>query len=524
MLCGSIRIACDGTVIGRFAMRPDMNAVEQEVLKNIVPTPEARASIKERADRLKSRVETYVASHGIDAEAFFAGSYSKDTYLSDPDIDLFLLFPPEVSVEDMHRIGLETGEAILDGAVRKYSEHPYTNGTFEGLDVDLVPCFHVDSTEHMKSSVDRTPFHTKFIKERLDADGCNQVRLLKRFMKGIGAYGAERDARGFSGYLCEILVVRFGSFDGVLRAAARWRAGTIVEVAGKGPKFDAPLVAYDPVDNRRNAAAAVHVDTLALFITAAREYLEGPRTEFFFPHPKEPASRERLRDLSASHGTRLVSAVFPKPKGLIDDNLQAQLWKTRYAIQGALEDRGFPVIRAAHSMTGGKMTVVLELETDVLPRTHKHAGPPAWVDSGPFLEKWKDNRYGEPFIEDGRWRVMAPRQYTEAGPMLMAEAERSGIGKDLDTSAMRIMRHDETLSYADPVLLTSLLDPSLPWRNRHPPTARRCADLVPNIYQRDHDGGMWACGLTWLYLRLWEPSIPVQIRAGPPVDSVPSGR
>ena len=441
-----------------------MNALEQEILDRIVPTPEVRASIKERADRLKSIVEAYVADHGIDVEAFYAGSYSKNTYLSDPDLDLFLLFPPEVSAKDMQRIGLKAGEDILHG-IRKFSEHPYTHGVFEGLEVDMVPCFRIDSTEHMKSSVDRTPFHTRFIRSVLDDAGCDQVRLLKKFMKGIGAYGAERDSRGFSGYLCELLIVKYGSFDGVIDAARRWREGTVVEISGKGPAFDAPLTVYDPVDNGRNVAAAVHVDTLALFVTAARAYSADPREEFFFPKRREPSPRERLIAMSGSHGTRLVSAVFQKPD-LLDDNLQAQLWRTQYTLRDLLEDNGFPVIRAVHSMTETELTVVLELETDVLPRTRKHIGPPAWVDSAPFMAKWKDNQYGAPFIEDGRWKVMAPRRYTEAGPLLMAEAKTAGIGKDMDADSMRIMRHEETLSVADPALLTALMDPRFPWEDR----------------------------------------------------------
>ena len=218
-----------------------MNAVEEEVLRRIVPSPEVVASIKDRADRLKEMVESYVASHGIDAEARFTGSYSKNTYLSDPDLDLFLLFPPETDPEDLKRIGLKAGEDILHG-MRMYSDHPYTRGVFEGLDVDMVPCFHIDSTEHMKSAVDRTPFHTAFVKSRLDDDGCNQVRLLKKFMKGIGAYGAEQDSRGFSGYLCEILVVKYRTFDNVLRAASKWRNGTVIDVNGKGPKMSSALV------------------------------------------------------------------------------------------------------------------------------------------------------------------------------------------------------------------------------------------------------------------------------------------
>ena len=343
-----------------------MNAVEEEVLKRIVPSPEVVASIKDRADRLKEMVESYVASHGIDAEARFTGSYSKNTYLSDPDLDLFLLFPPETDPEDLKRIGLKAGEDILHG-MRMYSDHPYTRGVFEGLDVDMVPCFHIDSTEHMKSAVDRTPFHTAFVKSRLDDDGCNQVRLLKKFMKGIGAYGAEQDSRGFSGYLCEILVVKYRTFDNVLRAASKWRNGTVIDVNGKGPKMSSALVIYDPVDNKRNAASAVHVDTLSLFITAAREYLEEPRMEFFFPNRREPLSRIRLTEAAEAHGTELISVTFDKPSGMIDDNLQSQLWKTQYALQKKLDEHSFNVIRAVHEM-GGLQRIPRQMERQPLRR------------------------------------------------------------------------------------------------------------------------------------------------------------
>ena len=108
--------------------------LEDVVLERIVPSPETVASIQERADRLKALVEDYVASHGITAEARFAGSFSKNTFLADPDLDLFLMFPPEVSPEDLRRIGLQAGEDILHGE-RMFSDHPYTRGVFEGIEV-----------------------------------------------------------------------------------------------------------------------------------------------------------------------------------------------------------------------------------------------------------------------------------------------------------------------------------------------------------------------------------------------------
>jgi tRNA adenylyltransferase (EC 2.7.7.25) len=44
----------------------------------------------------------------------------------------------------------------------------------------------------------------------------DEVRLLKKFMKGIGVYGAEIKVKGFSGYVAELLVYFYDSFRNVL--------------------------------------------------------------------------------------------------------------------------------------------------------------------------------------------------------------------------------------------------------------------------------------------------------------------
>ena len=436
--------------------------LEDAVLERIVPSPDTVASIRERAARLKAMVEDYIAAHGIEVEARYAGSFSKGTFLSNPDLDLFLLFPESVSEEDLKRIGLQAGEDILHG-IRMYSDHPYTRGNFEGLDVDMVPCYRLSDTSHLKSAVDRTPFHTAFIISHLDDAGKDQVRLLKKFMKGIGAYGAEQDSRGFSGYLCELLIVKFGTLRGLLEAASRWREGTTFPIEGPaGPRMESALVVYDPVDPRRNVASAVHADTLALFIHAAREYLREPRMEFFFPNPRRPMSREELAKLLGTHGSRLVSVSFSRPEA-IEDNLQSQLWKTQTALGRRLDEHGFGVLRAVHSMDDERMAVVFELERDTLPRVHKHRGPPVWANPGSFMDKWRGSECGDPFIEDGCWTVVAPRHYITAVEMIEGEATRLGAGRELDTGTISVMDSDRSLEDADPLLLTSLLDPKLPW-------------------------------------------------------------
>ena len=111
----------------------------------------------------------------------------------------------------------------------------------------------IDSTEHLISAVDRTPFHTRYVKEHLKEDQKNDVRLLKQFMKGIGTYGAEARTRGFSGYLLELLVLRYGTFKDVISAMAGWTNGTVLSLERAGAKrFNDPLVFFDPVDPSRN--------------------------------------------------------------------------------------------------------------------------------------------------------------------------------------------------------------------------------------------------------------------------------
>ena len=257
-------------------------------------------------------------------------------------------------------------------------------------------------------------------------------------------------------------MVRFGTFRGVLEAACHWRNGTTIAIKGMGPEITSPLVVYDPVDPRRNVASAVHLDTLSTFIVAANSYLAEPREEFFFPRKRGPLTADGLRGLTDRHGTRIVSAVFDRPDA-IEDNLFSQLWKTQIAFAKKLDDFGFTVLRGVHEMDDGSMTVAFEVERDTLPRTFKHEGPPVWVNSASFLSKWKGSPFGDPFIEDGRWMVVSERQYVDAKDMLEHEASMAGIGKELDLGTMRVMDHEASLSGIDPLLLTELLDPRMPW-------------------------------------------------------------
>ena len=166
--------------------------------------------------------------------------------------------------------------SFTDQFHEKYAEHPYINATIDDVDVDLVPCYNVDSATRIQSAVDRTPFHTRYITDKINGL-IDDVLLLKQFTKAGGIYGSDQMTEGFSGYLCELLVLHYGGFTPLIQAAASWRPGIVIDIENHAAKkFEEPLVVIDPVDPKRNVAAAVSLDRMAGFVELARGYEEKP--------------------------------------------------------------------------------------------------------------------------------------------------------------------------------------------------------------------------------------------------------
>ena len=439
--------------------------LEEDILKEIKPTPEECEEILAKAERLQKLTDSYIREHGLKAEARFVGSVGKGTYLRDPDIDLFLLFSEDVPREVMEKQGIKAGQDLV-GGVMMFAEHPYTSGKFEGLDVDMVPCYAVESATAIKTAVDRTPFHAEYIKSHTDEALRDEIRLMKRFMKGIGAYGAEPDVRGFSGYLCEIMTIKYGGFLWTIRRASKWKPGTTVFLEEKGDPMKGALIFYDPVDPHRNVASAVHEDTLCKFVAACNAYLRSPDRRFFFPEKRVPPSRDELMRIWNGRGTGLVSVSFKRPD-ILPENLHAQVWKSQYGLEKKLNGYEFDVLRAEHCEDENEVHIVFELSSFTLPKLHLHDGPPIHVETAEgFLERWKDSEYGKPFISEGRWRVVCEQPFANAASMIISEAHHAGLGKDLAVSSMTVRSQESVIETMDSVMLAQLFDPQMPWENR----------------------------------------------------------
>ncbi|MCK4717383.1 MAG: CCA tRNA nucleotidyltransferase, partial [Thermoplasmata archaeon] len=336
------------------------------------------------------------------------------------------------------------------------------------FEVDLVPCYKLASPSERMSAVDRTPFHTHYIIEHLSEEGRREVLLLKCFMKGVGVYGAEASIGGFSGYLCELLILRYGSFHGVLEAALTWKPGLVLALDDTPPKrFSEPLAFVDPVDANRNVAAAVTKQVMAFFSHASSVYRSSPKEEFFFPNTPTPmASKEAVR-LFEERGSFPLLVTAPRPK-MVEDVLYPQFLKFHRVLVERCGDEGFPVISSFAEATEDRLYLLLELEKGTRPRVYIHLGPPVWSEhSSRFLEKWEEKGMGGPYIKDGHWVVAAERSMVETADVVLDGLARWGIGKDLGEIAVSggfsVQGGKEAVASMDPALLALALDKRPPW-------------------------------------------------------------
>ncbi len=386
-----------------------IQAILSEVLSRVKPSDEEIKHIMSVARRVVSRIKR---RKGKFVDVVIAGSAARGTNLrGSSDVDIFILYPKNVPRDVMETEALEIGKSLSQHFELRYAEHPYVTIFVEGVEIDVVPAYAIDVGEPIISATDRTPLHQRYVSERLDDRKRDEVRLLKAFLRGIGVYGAEIKTEGFSGYLCELLIIYYGSFLNVLRAASRWKPQVVIDLEGHaGVKFEEPLVVVDPVDPRRNVASPVSVQSLATFVAASREFLEHPSIDFFFPEDY-PLAPIHLKKTMLQRNTTYLFVLAPYPAGVSPDIVWGEIKRFSKYIRRRMEEQGYEVMNSAVWTDEVKDIVFLvEIGGGHTASVIKKRGPPVfdYENSKRFLEKHRSDFFG-PYIEGDRWYVDVPR-------------------------------------------------------------------------------------------------------------------
>jgi tRNA nucleotidyltransferase (CCA-adding enzyme) len=322
--------------------------------------------------------------------------------------------------------------------IERYAEHPFLEFHVEDVRVNIVPCYDVKPGE-WKSATDRTPYHTEFMQKHLTPELRLEARLLKKFTKGIGTYGAEIKIGGFSGMLIDTLVVCYHSFMETIKRASSWTNGTLLEigkregtVSAKDRDANVALVVIDPVDPNRNLAAALRPDKLWSFVAAGRQFLRNPGLWYFFPPMFKPRTRQQFaKRIDAT--SREVFAITFKHPALVPDVLWGQLMKLERSLRDTMVREDFnPYRSVVWSDEKKESAILVEANRTILPAVKLQKGPPVskGEDSMSFLEKHLNARdtVRGPWIEGDRWMVERKRGISSVEELVKAAVREEAYG------------------------------------------------------------------------------------------------
>lgn len=421
-----------------------MRNVLEEAKKIAIPTIQEEEKIGRLAEDLLNLVRKEATKNPEVTFVELGGSYAKGTWLKDKlDLDIFVKMKKDTEEKRFEEIGKKIGFDSMkkfDPYVR-YSEHPYVEAKIGDTKVNVVPCYDVEKGQ-WKSAADRSSFHTTFILEKLDTEKKNEVRLLKKFLRGVDIYGAEIAKEGFGGYVSEVLIYHYGSFIKVLEAAANFSYGQVIGSPTK--KFETALVLIDPIDSNRNLGTAISAQNFGKFILAARTYLKKPSLEFF-------NGKRSIQNIQNLKNTLVVKFNY---KWRSPDIIWGQVKRGATSLSGQLELGGFQVLRkGAVTDEKSEAAMLFLLHSTTIERFMVKNGPDVFrkSESENFILRNSKNKLTW-VDDDGRILSLQQREFHDAKKFLQSLLKKNlskagipnGIGADMKRGFRVLEGHQAT--------------------------------------------------------------------------------
>ncbi len=438
----------------------ELEAILRKASEMLTPSPEEKKRALKALNEAVKLLEGAAKELSLQVSVVPVGSITRDTWLpGKTDLDIFVLFERSFPEKKLEEAIIEMAETAFGSYILRYSAHPYARVEYKGFEMDVVPAYRVREATELKTPVDRSPLHSKFLEERMTPELAREARLMKAFVKGIRAYGAEVRVEGFSGYLCELLVLYYGSFLETIRSAIKWDEPVVIDILGSIPSeqeaiklFQHPLIVIDPVDPRRNVASALSRTQFYRFKAAARAFLKRPSLEFFKERQdeeKEPSISNLLRERRSFIAAIAFEGVKEPP-----DTLWTQAKSCSRRIMRILRDREFEPIQV-EGFTDERSRVMILIEvpsrkiSEVKIRVGPEVGRKGELD---FIRKHigAEDTISGPFIRENRWIVLKKRRENDLMSLLSCFIKKGeGIPRKLLKAPIKEVKPLEEMKIPD---------------------------------------------------------------------------
>ena len=401
-----------------------MKTMLSEVIKEIVPDKKYEEDILKKASDIIKKINSGLK----DAKAMLAGSGAKGTWLKSFDADIFVKFnynqfkDKSSGLSDILEKFLKKHYKIirLHGS-RDYFQIRESKFTFE-----IVPILDIKKAEQAKNITDVSPLHSDFVLKHKKLK--DEIRLTKQFFKAARVYGAESYIMGFSGYVCEILTINYGSFLALIRAIPKWKEKTVIDIKNcyKGKnvfaeinksKLNSPIIVIDPVQKDRNAAAALDHEKFEIIKHKAREFMKKPSKEFF------EVKNLSENDIKKEFGSNLVmlKAVPLKKK---TDVAGAKMLKAFHYMENELVRHGFKVVESDMLWHSSDSLFYYALQNDKLPEMMEINGPPVKNEKHALAFRKKHKKT---FVKGKRLFATEKRKFADAKNLVKELIKTSNV-------------------------------------------------------------------------------------------------
>ena len=394
-----------------------MKQLLSEVIEAIKPDEKYQKEILGKANDIIRKINKNLR----DAKAILGGSGAKETWLKTFDADIFVKFnypKYEDKSDELSGVMEKALKKIYPKIARLHGSRDYFQIKDGKFTFEIIPILDIRKAEEAKNITDVSPLHSKFVlKHKKMAD---EIRLTKQFCKANNIYGAESYMRGFSGYICEILTIHYGSFLSLVKNAAKWKDKVVIDIKKyykardifkemNKSKLASPLVVIDPVQKDRNAAAALSMEKFYLFKKKSTEFIKSPSKEFFEIREfnisilKEKFRKEKL----------ILLEVFPLKRK--EDISGAKLLKAFEFLKKELGKNDFGIIESNWHWDKKAAYFYFAFENRLLPETKEIAGPPVRIKFhyDKFMKKHKKT-----MVRGNRVFAIAKRNFRDSEKLI----------------------------------------------------------------------------------------------------------
>lgn len=388
-----------------------------EIAKEIRPT-------KEEAENIKKRVIGFIKKIRIKgAKAILGGSGAKGTWIRGQfDADIFVLF-------DYEKFYDKDISKILEKELKKHFKFSKVHGSRDYFQVrqkeflfEVIPILGIKKASEAQNITDVSPLHSLFVKKNINNKLADEIGILKQFCRANNIYGAESYIQGFSGYVCELLIIYYKSFINLLKNSVKWESQVVIDIKKyyknkneifnkiNKSKLQSPLIIIDPVQKDRNAAAALSFEKFELFRQKAKEFLKNPSKKFFV---KKEITIDELKKKAKNKKLIILDVKALAGK---EDVVGSKLLKCLNYINKKLAENGFNVIDFGWRWDKAeKATFWFILDKKDLELYIKQIGPP--VKDVNNVKRFK-KKHKNTFIENNRVCTKVKRDFTKAQDLI----------------------------------------------------------------------------------------------------------